>query len=133
MFTVLRTVLHWSSLILHCHCSSFYPSGAPPWDSRPVNGAGVSHYNLLHRSVPTALDPAPLVTYFINKKLLSFLICRNVTLKMKVYHTKKGKNVQKVSRVCMHKLENNREIFLKSNVCIRSAFIYCCPLNDKQM
>ncbi len=40
-------------------------SEAPPWDSRPVSGAGVVHYHLLHRprSVPTALGPAPLVTY----------------------------------------------------------------------
>ncbi len=43
----------------------FIPSEAPPWDSRPVSGAGVVHYHLLHRprSVPTALGPAPLVTY----------------------------------------------------------------------
>ncbi len=27
----------WSSLFFHCRRSSFYPSGAPPWDSRPVN------------------------------------------------------------------------------------------------
>ncbi len=42
----------------------FIPSGAPPWDSRPVSGAGVVHYHSLHRprSVPTALGPAPLVT-----------------------------------------------------------------------
>ncbi len=25
--------------------SSFYPSGAPPWDSRPVSGAGVAHHH----------------------------------------------------------------------------------------
>ncbi len=43
----------------------FIPSGAPPWDSRPVSGAGVVHYHSLHRprSVPTALGPAPLVTH----------------------------------------------------------------------
>ncbi len=43
----------------------FIPSGAPPWDSRPVSGAGVVHYHSLHRprSVPTALGPAPLVTF----------------------------------------------------------------------
>ncbi len=37
------------------------PSEAPPWDSRPVSGAGVVHYHSLHRprSVPTALGPAP--------------------------------------------------------------------------
>ncbi len=42
----------------------FIPSEAPPWDSRPVSGAGVVHYHLLHRprSVPTALGPAPLIT-----------------------------------------------------------------------
>ncbi len=42
----------------------FIPSGAPPWDSRPVSGAGVVHYHSLHRprSIPTALGPAPLVT-----------------------------------------------------------------------
>jgi len=47
----------WSSLVFHCRHSSFYPSEAPPWDSRPVSGAGVIHYHLLHppRSVPTAL------------------------------------------------------------------------------
>ncbi len=40
------------------------PSEAPPWDSRPVSGAGVVHYQLLHRprSVPMALGPAPLAT-----------------------------------------------------------------------
>ncbi len=54
----------WSSLLFHCCHSSFNPSEAPPWDSRPVSGAGVVHYQLLHRprSVPTALGPAPLVT-----------------------------------------------------------------------
>ncbi len=48
----------------HCCHSSFNPSEAPPWDSRPVSGAGVVHYQLLHRprSVPTALGPAPLAT-----------------------------------------------------------------------
>ncbi len=55
----------WSSLLFHCRHSSFNPSEAPPWDSRPVSGVGVVHYQLLHRprSVPTALGPAPLVTY----------------------------------------------------------------------
>ncbi len=55
----------WASLVFHCCHSSFIPSGAPPWDSRPVSGAGVVHYHSLHRprSVPTALGPAPLVTY----------------------------------------------------------------------
>ncbi len=55
----------WSSLVFHCRHSSFNPSEAPPWDSRPVSGAGVVHYHLLHRprSVPTALGPAPLATY----------------------------------------------------------------------
>ncbi len=54
----------WSSLVFHCRHSSFNPSEAPPWDSRPVSGAGVVHYRLLHRprSVPTALGPAPLAT-----------------------------------------------------------------------
>ncbi len=54
----------WSSLVFHCCLSSFNPSKAPPWDSRPVSGAGVVHYQLLHRprSVPTALGPAPLAT-----------------------------------------------------------------------
>ncbi len=54
----------WSSLLFHCCHSSFNPSEAPPWDSRPVSGAGVVHYQLLHRprSVPMALGPAPLVT-----------------------------------------------------------------------
>ncbi len=55
----------------HCHHSSFNLSEDPPWDSRPVSGAGVVHYQLLHRprSVPTALGPAPLVTahYKISK------------------------------------------------------------------
>ncbi len=57
----------WSSLVFHCCHSSFNPSEAPPWDSRPVSGAGVVHYQLLHRprSVPTALGPAPLVTYML--------------------------------------------------------------------
>ncbi len=51
----------WSSLLFHCRHSSFNPSEAPPWDSRPVRGAGVVHYHLLHRprSVPTALGPHP--------------------------------------------------------------------------
>ncbi len=55
----------WSSLVFHCRHSSFNPSEAPLWDSRPVSGAGVIHYHLLHRprSVPTALGPAPLATY----------------------------------------------------------------------
>ncbi len=55
----------WSSLVFHYRHSSFNPSEAPPWDSRPVSGAGVVHYHSLHRprSVPMALGPAPLVTY----------------------------------------------------------------------
>ncbi len=55
----------WSSLVFHCRHSSFNPSEAPLWYSRPVSGAGVVHYHLLHqpRSVPTALGPAPLATY----------------------------------------------------------------------
>ncbi len=55
----------WSSLVFHCRHSSFNPSEAPPWASRPVSGAGVVHYHLLHRprSVPTASRPAPLATY----------------------------------------------------------------------
>ncbi len=55
----------WSSFVFHCCHSSFNPSEAPPWDSRPVSGAGVVHYQLLHRprSVPTALGPTPLVMY----------------------------------------------------------------------
>ncbi len=50
----------------------FIPSGAPPWDSRPVSGAGVVHYHLLHRprSISTALCPAPLVTVSKTKKLI---------------------------------------------------------------
>ncbi len=55
-----------SNECIHClHSVPFIPSEAPPWDSRPVSGAGVVHYHLLHRprSVPTALGPAPLVTY----------------------------------------------------------------------
>ncbi len=57
----------WSSLVFHCCHSSFNPFEAPPWDSRPVSGAGVVHYQLLHRprSVPTALGPAPLVTHML--------------------------------------------------------------------
>ncbi len=39
----------WSSLVFHCR-HSFNPSEAPPWDSRPVSGAGVVHYQLLHRN-----------------------------------------------------------------------------------
>ncbi len=64
----LRTKIQaWSSLVFHCRHSSFNPSEAPPWDSRPVSGAGVVHYHLLHRprSVPTALGPAPLATHDI--------------------------------------------------------------------
>ncbi len=56
------------SLVFHCRHSSFNPSEAPPWDSRPVSGAGVVHYHLLHRprSVPTALGPAPLATIYLS-------------------------------------------------------------------
>ncbi len=70
----------WSSLVFHCCHSSFNPSEAPPWDSRPVSGAGVVHYQLLHRprSVPTALGPAPLATvillYYGNKWLHLFTL-----------------------------------------------------------
>ncbi len=58
----------------------FIPSEAPPWDSRPVSGAGVVHYHSLHRprSVPTALGPAPLVTVVIH-----FIFC----FKMNTYWT----------------------------------------------
>ncbi len=76
----------WSSLVFHCRHSSFYPSEAPPWDSRPVSGASVVHYHLLHRprSIPTALGPAPLITlsffqtefvHIINKRDTSFFRC----------------------------------------------------------
>ncbi len=66
----------WSSLVFHCCHSSFNPSEAPPWDSRLVSGAGVVHYQLLHRprSVPTALGPAPLATVpFSSQTVLLFL------------------------------------------------------------
>ncbi len=64
----------WSSLLFHCRHSSFNPSEAPPWDSRPVSGAGVVHYQLLHRprSVPTALGPAPLATPLMCNKNLTW-------------------------------------------------------------
>ncbi len=39
------TVQAWSSLVFHRRRTSFYTSGAPPWDSRPVSGAGVVHYH----------------------------------------------------------------------------------------
>ncbi len=63
----------WSSLLFHCCHSSFNPSEAPPWDSRPVSGAGVVHDQLLHRprSVPTALGPAPLITKTLIHRLVS--------------------------------------------------------------
>ncbi len=63
----------WSSLVFHCRHSSFNPSEAPPWDSRPVSGAGVVHYQLLHqpRSVPTApLATDTTVTYYTLKLLI---------------------------------------------------------------
>ncbi len=55
----------------------FIPSGAPPWDSRPVSGAGVVHYHSLHRprSVPTALGPAPLVTYIYIYIYMCVCVC----------------------------------------------------------
>ncbi len=70
-------VLAWSSLVFHCHRSSFYPPGALPWDSRPVSGAGVAHYHLLHRprSVPTALGPAPLVIAHYKHFVLLYMQC----------------------------------------------------------
>ncbi len=57
-----------ASLVFHCRHSSFNPSEAPPWDSRPVSGTGVVHHHLLHRprSVPTALGPAPLATHWFS-------------------------------------------------------------------
>ncbi len=62
----------WCSLVFHCRHSSFNPSEAPPWDSRPVSGAGVVHYHLLHRPrfVPTALGPAPLATELLLMSLI---------------------------------------------------------------
>ncbi len=62
-------------LSFHCRRSSFYPSEVPPWDARPVSGAGVVHYHLLHRprSVPTALVPAPLVTQTLHNFIFTFL------------------------------------------------------------
>ncbi len=68
----------------------FIPSEAPPWDSRPVSGAGVVHYHSLHRprSVPTALGPAPLVTEGekdkdedFEKVKFFFFLCSQVVLK----------------------------------------------------
>ncbi len=60
----------WSSLVFHCCHSSINPSKAPPWDSRPVSGAGVVHYQLLppaslrsHGSRPRPtrhISPSPL-------------------------------------------------------------------------
>ncbi len=71
----------WSSLVFHCRHSSFNPSEAPPWDSRPVSGAGVVHYHLLHRprSVPTALGPAPLATVSIRLLFKYFLLISNIS------------------------------------------------------
>ncbi len=55
----------------------FIPSEAPPWDLRPVSGAGVVHYHSLHRprSVPTALGPAPLVTYVLRFQSVGMCEC----------------------------------------------------------
>uniref|UniRef100_A0A8C2A9R2 Uncharacterized protein n=1 Tax=Cyprinus carpio TaxID=7962 RepID=A0A8C2A9R2_CYPCA len=38
----LKVIADW---ILHCCHSSFYPSRASPWDSRPVSGTGVAHHH----------------------------------------------------------------------------------------
>ncbi len=56
----------------------------PPWDSRPVSGAGVVHYHSLHRprSVPTALGPAPLVTMLY---LETLKICSEVKIHFVVF------------------------------------------------
>ncbi len=78
----------WSSLVFHCCHSSFNPSEAPPWDSRPVSGAGVVHYQLLHRprSVPTALGPAPLVTYTIVHFYIFTMVLRCYMYGLTGYH-----------------------------------------------
>ncbi len=75
-FPYISTALHWLKSRPGPLSSSnvvtppFIPSEAPPWDSRPVSGAGVVHYHSLHRprSVPTALGPAPLVTILLYLK-----------------------------------------------------------------
>ncbi len=78
----------WSSLVFHCCHSSFNPSEAPPWDSRPVSGAGVVHYQLLHRprSVPTALGPAPLATILLSDKTLILLIIVVIIIVIIIFH-----------------------------------------------
>ncbi len=42
----------WSSLVFHCCHSSFNPSEAPPWDSRPVQVSFITNYS-------TGLAPFP--------------------------------------------------------------------------
>ncbi len=96
----------WSSLVFHCRHSSFNPSEAPPWDSRPVSGAGVVHYHLLHRprSVPTALGPAPLATVML---------------------TRVKSDVKLLSRFYQHLKTHIREGFMSSNV---TSLFQLCPL-----
>ncbi len=83
------------SLVFHCRHSSFNPSEAPPWDSRPVSGVGGVHYHLLHRprSVPTALGPAPLATVIlrdphskVSAKGPEFLVALNAIRPIHSYH-----------------------------------------------
>ncbi len=120
----------WSSLALHCRRSSFYPSGAPPWDSRPVRGAGVAHYHQLHRprSIPTALGPAPHVTlsscHVKNTKIntkRSKLLCRkglqgNTPQIMKEFCLSKSKYIH-------DKLTEGCKGFWVQNACVQGQSI----------
>ncbi len=68
----------------------FISSETPPWDSRPVSGAGVVHYHLLQwpRSVPTDLGPAPLVTKLLEETntKLNQVICNKMLPNLLLYN-----------------------------------------------
>ncbi len=113
----------WSSLVFHCRHSSFNPSEAPPWDSRPVSGAGVVHYHLLHRprSVPTR-----------HNRLSVYLICNN-RYRYRPWKTHIGRPLNLISVLCLIYYELNlwyksdlsykSNLFSKSDLCYRFDLI----------
>ncbi len=103
----------------------FIPSGAPPWDSRPVSGAGVVHYHSLHRprSVPTALGPAPLVTMGFT---VAFTFCKKYFFGMrKQWHIW----VNNRFNVFMGVLYMHKYIWVRIWVCV-CVCVCVCVLSD---
>ncbi len=103
----------WSSLVFHCCHSSFNPSEAPPWDSRPVSGAGVVHYQLLHRPRSCSHGSRPRPTRHtakLEQLILRHFNCAELVLKPNWLWVRSKEYNQGILQVCFKYLAFKRLI-----------------------